>query len=241
MKRILCLVLAVVLALSVVLFAGCGKEETKSSSTSKSSSSKASVASGVEVIELDPMSAEMQAVADKFDIKEYRCTGLEYEYIVFVVKNNSDTDCGFNVVVNFYNKNKTLVDCQEEEIEALGAGQTSAVAVYANEKFESYTSDVAATELTYYTAITKDLKLKVEENDSKLNASVTNNGKKTACFTTVNSLFFKGDEIYDFDKSYVGDDNSEIAPGKTETKEIFKPAGCDRYEQYVNSYAKAED
>ena len=240
MKKVLCILLAVALCASVVVFAGCGEQETKSSSAPKSSAPKSSTVSEVETIELDPMSSEMQAVADKFDIKEYRCTGLEYEYIIYVIKNNSDTDCGFEVVTNFYDKNKNLVDCQNEQIEAIGAGQTSCVAVYANEKFDSYTSDVAATELTNYISVYKDLELKVEEKDPKLVASVTNNGDKTACFTTVNTLFFKDGEIYDFDKSYVGDDNSEILSGKTETKEIFKPSGTERYEQYLNCYAKAD-
>lgn len=238
MKKILCLLFAVVLAFSAVVFAGCGKEETKSSKAS-SSKAKSSAVSQVETITPEPMNSEMQAVADKLEIKEYRCTGLEYEFIVFVVTNKSDTDCGLSVIVNFYDKDKNIVDCQDEEIEAVGAGETACVAVYANEKFDSYTYDFVAEELTAYTPIAKDLKLTAKEIDPKIEYSVTNNSDKTACFTEVCTLFFKGNEIYDFDKSYVGDDNSEIAPGKTETKEVFNSNGTDRYEYYLNSYAKA--
>lgn len=239
MKKLICLLLAAVLAFSVVVFAGCGKEETKSSKAS-SSKAKSSAASQVETITPEPMSSEMQAVADKLEIKEYRCTGLEYEFIVFVVTNKSDTDCGLSVIVNFYDKDKNIVDCQQEDIEAVGAGETACRAVYANEKFDSYTYDFVAEELTSYEAVTKDLKLTAKEKDSKIEYSVTNNGDKTACFTEVHTLFFKGDEIYDYDKSYVGDDNSEIAPGATETKEVFNSNGTDRYEYYLNSYAKAD-
>ena len=241
MKKVLCLLLAVVLACSVVIFAGCGKEETKSSKASASSKAKSSAASQVETIEPESMSSEMQAVVDSLEIKEYRCTGLEYEYIVFVVTNKSDKDCGLSVIVNFYDKDKNIVDCQQEEIEAVGAGETACRAVYANEKFDSYTYDFVATELTNYTAITKDLKLTVKEKDPKLEYSVTNNGDKTAYFTEVHTLFFKGDEIYDYDKSYVGNDKSEIAAGATETKEVFNANGTDRYEYYMNSYGKADE
>ena len=239
MKKIICLLLAVVLACSVVVFAGCGKEETKSSKAT-SSKVKSSAASQVETITPEPMSSEMQAVADKLEIKEYRCTGLEYEFIVFVVTNKSDTDCGLSVIVNFYDKDKNIVDCQQEEIEAVGAGETACRAVYANEKFDSYTYDFTAEELTSYEAVTKDLKLTAKDKDPKIEYSVTNNGDKTACFTEVHTLYFKGDEIYDYDKSYVGDDKSEIAPGATETKEVFNANGTDRYEYYMNSYAKAD-
>ncbi|MBR2108926.1 MAG: hypothetical protein IJ932_03115 [Ruminococcus sp.] len=239
MKKTLCLLFAVVLTFSAVVFAGCGKEETKSSKAS-SSKAKSSAASQVETITPEPMSSEMQAVADKLEVKEYRCTGLEYEFIVFVVTNKSDTDCGLSVIVNFYDKDKNIVDCQQEDINAVGAGETACVAVYANEKFDSYTYDFVASELTNYEAIAKDLKLTVKEKDPKIEYSVTNNGDKTACFTEVHTLFFKGDEIYDYDKSYVGDDKSEIAPGATETKEVFNANGTDRYEYYMNSYAEVK-
>lgn len=239
MKRLLPLLLVVLM----VVFAGCGEQKAEKSSKASSKASseaKSSAASQVETITPDPMSSEMQAVADKLEIKEYRCTGLEYEFIIFVVTNKSDKDCGLSVIVNFYDKDKNIVDCQQEEINAVGAGETGCVAVYANEKFESYTYDFVASELTNYTAITKDLKLTAKEKDSKIEYSVTNNGDKTACFTEVCTLFFKGDEIYDYDKSYVGNDKSEIAPGKTETKEVFNANGTDRYEYYMNSYAEAK-
>ncbi|MBR1731396.1 MAG: FxLYD domain-containing protein [Ruminococcus sp.] len=241
MKKTLCLLLAVILSLSAVVFAGCGNDGDNSSAASDAKSSAASTDTDTDTdTEKETLSSDMQAIADSLDVKEYRVTGLEYEHIVFVITNNSKTDCALEVDVNFYDKDKNVVDTQDEQLEAIGAGQTSVMAVYANEKFESYTYDFIPYESSYYVAVTKDLDLKVEEGDNKLTASVTNNGTATALFTTVNTLFFKGDEVLYFDKSYVGDDNTEIAPDKTETKEIMNFTDSDRYETYLNSYAKAE-
>ena len=236
MKKVLLVFLSALFIVSA--FAGCGDNTSENNPTQASSEN----TSDLETMETrEPLTSEMQAIADALEVKEYRCTGLDYEHIVFVVTNNSKTDCALNVAVNFYDKSKKLVDTQQDDLEAIGAGQTSVLAVYANEKFESYTYDFTPSELSYYTAVTKDLELKVKEGESKLIASVTNKGKAKAYFTTVNTLFFKGDKLDYYEYNYVGDDDSIIAPGKTETKEFFTNGDYDRYENYLNSYGKAEE
>ena len=50
--------------------------------------------------------------------------------------------------------------------------------------------------------------------------SVTNNGTEAAEFVEGYALFFEGDTLVDFEDAYFTDDDSEIKPGKTITKEL---------------------
>ena len=107
-----------------------------------------------------------------------------------------------------------------------------------NEAFETdktignYHTDISVEESSYDSVI-QNLSYTQNSIDNGAVIQVTNNGSIPAEFVEGYALFFKGNSLVDYDWTYFTDNDSEIKPGKTISKQMNCYEDFDRIEFYV--------
>lgn len=137
--------------------------------------------------------------------------------------NNSEYDVGFAANGVAFDDNGNTIGADDASIDILGAGQTSICCFYFDSVPDidhvdytcSYETD------TYYTDVIHNLSSRITINDANVVVSVTNEGAEEAEFVQAYALFLDGQgNIVDQDNTYVTDNDSEIKPGATITKQL---------------------
>lgn len=140
-----------------------------------------------------------------------------------IVTNNSEYDVGFSANGVAYDGNGNIIGADDASIDILGTGQTSICYFYFDSVPEidhidytcSYETD------TYYTDVIHNLSSQITINDANVVVSVTNEGTEEAEFVQAYALFLDGQgNIVGQDNTYVTDNDSEIKPGATITKQL---------------------
>ena len=141
-----------------------------------------------------------------------------------IVKNNSEYDVGFSANATAYDAGGNIIGADDASIDVIGAGQTSICYFY----FDSvpgidhveYTRSYD-TESRYYSDVLHNLSSQITINDQNVILSVTNNGSEEAEFVQAYALFLDGQgNVVAQDSTYVTDEDSEIKPGTTITKQL---------------------
>ncbi len=152
-----------------------------------------------------------------------------------VVKNNSGNTVDISTSSIAYSKDGKMVSAANSSFDALGAGCTSVFyeAFETSEEIDHYDTDMSVKPSEYYKSVIQDLTY--TQNNIKDGAifQVTNNGKEAAEFVCGYALFFLGDKLVDFDYTYFTDDDSELKPGKTISKQINAYEDFTRIEFYL--------
>ena len=89
-----------------------------------------------------------------------------------------------------------------------------------DEKFVRTEYEIIVSEEDYFECVVSDLSYETVTAKHKEIVSVTNNGSEPAEFVQVYVLFFKGEKVVEIDHAYYTDDDFELKPGKTMTKEL---------------------
>ncbi|MCR5449768.1 MAG: hypothetical protein K6F23_10260 [Solobacterium sp.] len=165
------------------------------------------------------------SVTDKdFTVSEYsyeNSIGNTLYYLV--VKNNSEYDAAINANGTAYDANNTVIGAADASINVIGPGQTSICYFY----FDGCTNIdhvdyqmFYETDL-YYEDILHNLAVESTVNSNNVIVSVTNNGSVPAEFVEAYALFFDDSHnlVY-VDSNYITDNDSEIKPGATLTKQF---------------------
>ena len=147
-------------------------------------------------------------------------------YAFFVIENHSDKNLEINAEIKFYNKNGELVGAKSIGEDAVEKKTKTIIYCSVDEEYESVTYELTTTEEKYYDCVTAKLSYETVSAKDKEVVSVTNNGDIAAEYVEGFALFFKDGKIVDFDSTYFVDNDSEIKPGKTITREL------DCYEVY---------
>lgn len=246
MKKVLMLVMVAVIVIATLASCGSNAAPAQDTTAATTVGDTAATTGGDTVATTAATTAatgtfDENTVIKNLNVKEYTYKGYSTYYLLLVVKNNSGIGCDLEVSVDFYDSSKKIIGTKESSIDVLGAGETYVMSIYCDDEFASYTYEFSAEEIaSYYAPVAQNLKLDVTQATKKLIASVTNNGSVDAYYTKVAALFFKGNDVIYYNYTYVGDKDSKIAPGKTEKKEISIYDEYDRYETYINSYAKVD-
>lgn len=170
---------------------------------------------------------DAKTVVDNIEVEGYTYSTDYSNVLTLVLKNNSDAHCKLNVSVDFYDKDNNIVDTQDDYIDVFSAGTENALCFMTDDKFTTYKYEIKVSEPEdYYFSVNDKLSCKVNTATEKAIISATNNGDKPAQFVEYYALFFKNNKLVYTNWGYVGDDDSEIKPGRTE-KEI---ASC--YEDF---------
>lgn len=162
-------------------------------------------------------------------LEEYTYSdGFWFTYHFVVIKNNNIKPVSISTSTLAYKSDGTLISVDEGHVDIVGPG---CVTLY-YEAFET-TEDVSYydTEMDVNTDVWYECglnDLSYTQTDIKEGAifQVTNNGNKPIDFVEGYALFFKGSELVNWESHYFSDDDFEIKPGKTISKQ-FTP-----YEEY---------
>lgn len=169
-----------------------------------------------------------------FEISEYFYENSIGDTLYFLaLKNNSDKTVAANGNVVAYDADGKTLGANSSDICALGSGHEQVMVFYFDsvsgvDHFE-YTVDYK--EDPYYEAVFDDVEVQETVNDGNVVITCTNNGEKAAEFIEVYALFFRGEQLVGYGSTYITDDDSELKPGKTLSKQIecyenFDSAKC---------------
>lgn len=158
-----------------------------------------------------------------------------YTMRFMVVKNNSSETVDISTSSLAYAEDGTMLAADDASFEALGAGCTSVFyeAFETDGKIDYYETDMKSQKSRYYESIIQDLSF--VQNDIKDGAvfQVTNNGEDAAEFVEGYALFFLNGELVYYDSTYFTDDDSEIKPGATISKQMTSYEQFDTIEFYL--------
>ncbi len=152
-----------------------------------------------------------------------------------VVKNNSSETVDISTSSLAYSEDGTMVAAADGSFDALGAGCTSVLyeAFETDKDIDYYETTLNASKSKYYKSVIQDLSYAKNDIDGGAVFQVTNNGGNAAEFVEGYALFFYGNELVGYADSYFVDDDSELKPRKTISKQLDCHKDYDRIEFYL--------
>lgn len=219
MKKVLIFMLSAALLFSMT---ACGKTQN---SDSNSSSSGTGAASGSVNVTMNPIGDNStptfndDEVLNNLTTTTYTWNDSYNYYVALVIKNNSALNCNLSANVLFKNANNELIGAADNSIDAFEANSEMCLVFSNEEEFVSFDYEYEASKLDYYDCISSSLSCETSVTPKKCITSITNNGEKTAKYVQYRVLFMQGENVVYSDWGYATDDDSEIKPGKTITKE----------------------
>lgn len=170
-------------------------------------------------------------------LKEYTYSdGFWYTYHFVVIKNNSDKDVAISTSTLAYKSDDSLISTANGSVEIIGAGATT---IYyegfeTEEKIAYYETEMTIDEDPYYDCPMEDLTYVKTDIKEGAIFQVTNNGDKAVEFTEGFALFIKDGKVVSWESQYFTDDDYEIKPGKTISKQYSAYKEYDTVEFYLN-------
>lgn len=153
-----------------------------------------------------------------------------------VVKNSSSNTVDISTSSLAYSDDGAMVGAANGSFDALGSGCTSVFyeAFETDAEIDHYETDITSSKSKYYESVIQDLSY--EQNDISGGAifQVTNNGPDYASFVEGVALFFKDGNLVNYEITYFTDDDSELKPGKTISKQLNCNKDFDSIEFYLS-------
>lgn len=134
-----------------------------------------------------------------------------------------------------YDKEGTLLGAEDSSFDALGSGCTSLLyeAFEVDGEIDYYETELNFSKSRYYESVIQDLSYEQIDISKGAVFRVTNNGKDAAKFVEGYALFFLNGKLVEYESAYFTDDDSEIKPGKTISKQITSYEEFDTIEFYL--------
>lgn len=153
-----------------------------------------------------------------------------------VIKNNSNVTVDIETSSLAYNSFGTMVGAANSSIEALGSGCTTVIyeAFETDAEINHYETEIIAIKSKYHESVIQDLSYTQTNIDKGAIFQVTNNGTDPAQFVKGYALFFSGAKLVGYESTYFDDDNSELKPGRTVSKQLISYDDFDRIEFYLH-------
>ncbi len=160
-------------------------------------------------------------VISQLEIKEYQYTdSLNSPWLFLVIKNNSEFNLDINIDLKTFDSNGNLLAAKSEDQEAFESKSEIIVSFLLDEKPSKIEYNISAEEEDFYQCVASELSYKSNSAKDKEIISVTNNGNESADFVQGDILFLKNGVVVDYSYTYFSDDDFEIKPGKTISKEL---------------------
>lgn len=153
-----------------------------------------------------------------------------------VVKNTSSNTVDISTSSLAYSADGTMIGAANGSFDALGSGCTSVFyeAFEADAEIDHYETDITSSKSKYYESIIQDLSYEQNDIDGGAVFQVTNNGDDSANFVEGTVLFFKDGNLVNYESTYFTDDDSELKPGKTISKQLNCNGDFDSIEFYLS-------
>ena len=241
MKKVLCFLLALICVLSLNACSSSGGVSQEDYDSLKQSYDELkekydALVDGVKTVYQTPTEKQQEqtvqhgtfdeeTVLSQLDVQKYKYSSKYWNYAFLSVKNNSEFDISISVSVKFY-KDGELIGAKSTQENAFEKGTEILLYFMPDEDFTEMEYEISADEEDWYECVVSDLSYETVPAKNKEIVSITNNGEYAAEFVECKCLFFLGEEVVGFGSQYFTDDDSELKPGKTITKEI------DCYEAY---------
>lgn len=176
-----------------------------------------------------PKSSDIEIIAEYL----YQSSWYAYHYIV--IKNNFSSTIDVSTTSFAYDSDGNLISVDDASEEAIGSGCTSIIreAFDTEETVAKVETEISGSVSKYYESVLQDLSYTKTDIKDGVIVQVTNNGSKPADFVEAYVLFFAGDKLVYENSSYFIDDDSEIKPQKTISKQINSYKDFDRVEIYL--------
>ncbi len=161
-------------------------------------------------------------------------------YYFLVVKNNSSETVEVAGNGTAYDAGGNSIGAANCSIDVLGPGETSIGYFYFNDVsgVDKVEYQMQYSQESTYSPVIKNLDVQQTLNDKNVIVSVTNNGDYAAQFVEAHALFFDANNnVIGTDSTYVTDDDSEIKPGATISKQLSATKGYDHAEVYFTGRA----
>lgn len=152
-----------------------------------------------------------------------------------VIKNNSEETVDVSTSSLAYSSDGTMVAAKDADFDALGAGCTSVMyeAFETDATIDHYETELKSSPSKYHESVIQDLSYVQNDIDKGAVFQVTNNGEDVAEFVEGYALFFSGENLIGYDSAYFTDDDSELKPGETISKQLTSYDEFDRIEFYL--------
>lgn len=176
-----------------------------------------------------PETEKGELTTDQLDLTEYSYENTIGDTLHFlVIKNNSISNIKVSTNTTALNSSGEVIGADSSSLEILGSGEESCLIEYFDGvvDVDKYEYSLTIKEQTYYESVMPDLSYETSEQSQKVILSCTNNGSEPAQFVEAIGLFFKNGELVFYNSTYITDDDSELKPNVTLSKEL------DCYEEY---------
>lgn len=152
-----------------------------------------------------------------------------------IIKNNSNETVDVSTSSLAYSSDGTMVGADDSDFYALGAGCTSVLyeAFETDSDISYYEGNMKVKRSEYYESVIQDLSYVQNNVDDGAIFQVTNNGSEPADFVEGYVLFFKNGQLVHYESSYFTDDDSELKPGETISKQITSYEEFDSMQFYL--------
>lgn len=177
---------------------------------------------------------EKEISLSELEIKEYHYYTDYGSYGFLVIKNNSDSNISLSANVTFYGEGDALVGASSDSEDAVESGYSAILSFRCDESFSRMDYEVEPKAETDYACVLSDLSYEAGETENKVILAVTNNGEDPAEYVQATVLFFNGEEAVGFDYAYIDDDDGELKPGKTISKETYCYEAFDSYQVFFS-------
>lgn len=161
-----------------------------------------------------------EKVLSQLEVTEYSYNTTIWQYAFMTIKNNSEYEIKISAAAKFYNANDELIGAESADERPVAPGAEIILYFMPDEKYARMEYELSVDEDKRYESAVFDLSYESTSAKEKEIVSVTNNGSEAADFVQCYALFFLGDQIVGYDSSYFTDDDYELKPGKTITKEF---------------------
>lgn len=152
-----------------------------------------------------------------------------------VIKNNTANVVDISTSSLAYDADGKMVGAADSDFYALGAGCVSLIyeAFETDQKIDHYEMNIKTSKAKYYDSVIQDLSYVQNDVDKGAIFQVTNNGDDAVEFVEGYTLFFLNGELVSYDSTYFTDDDSELKPGDTISKQITSYEEFDSLEFYL--------
>ena len=166
-------------------------------------------------------------------VKEYsyvNSIGTTWYFMEFT--NNSSVTVSIETNVTAKDKKGKTIGAASGSENAIEAGHTVCILhMFDDAEPESYDYTLSVKEEEYYEPVLSDLSYETSDTGKKVIVSCTNKGEEAAEFVKGTVLFFSGKKLIDHSSAYFTDDDSELKPGNTISKE-FNYYGNKKYNKF---------
>lgn len=178
-----------------------------------------------------------QEVAQQLITKTYQYTSYDTTYVFLVVENTSEYNLDLLVDVTGKNAEGGKIGAKQDEMRAVSPGSTILLSCLMDEEPAEISYEYSLKQEERYQSVTQNLSHTSEAAKNKEIVSVTNNGDMAVKFVQGTILFFSNGRLVNSDWTYFVDNDYELKPGKTISKEMKCRETYDSYEIYFSASA----